>query len=113
MRCGIRKSTFRIYRRRVSAGIWFRSRRDILESKATRFDPEKLKDEYEKALRKLVQRKTKGQVIEALEPEEKPSNVINLMDALRESVRADRQGGHPGRESAKRGNAKPRKFAPS
>jgi non-homologous end joining protein Ku len=67
----------------------------ILESKATRFDPEKFKDEYEKALRKLVQRKAKGQVIEAPEPEEKPSNVINLMDALRESVRADRQGGHP------------------
>jgi DNA end-binding protein Ku len=67
----------------------------ILESKATRFDPEKFKDEYEKALRKLVQRKAKGQVIEAPEAEEKPSNVINLMDALRESVRADRQGGHP------------------
>jgi DNA end-binding protein Ku len=67
----------------------------ILESKATRFDPEKFKDEYEKALRKLVQRKAKGQIIEAPEPEEKPSNVINLMDALRESVRADRQSGHP------------------
>jgi Ku protein len=67
----------------------------ILGSKATRFDPEKFKDEYEKALRKLMQRKAKGQVIEAPEAEEKPSNVINLMDALRESVRADRQGGHP------------------
>lgn len=67
----------------------------ILESKATRFDPEKFKDEYEKALRKLVQRRAKGQVIEAPEPEEKPTNVINLMDALRKSVRADRQGGHP------------------
>jgi DNA end-binding protein Ku len=65
----------------------------ILESKATRFDPEKFKDEYEKALRKLVQRKAKGHAIEAPEPEERPSNVINLMEALRESVRADRQGG--------------------
>jgi DNA end-binding protein Ku len=62
----------------------------ILESKATKFDPDKFQDEYEKALRKLVQRKAKGHAIEAPEPEERPSNVINLMDALRESVRADK-----------------------
>lgn len=66
----------------------------ILESKAMKFDPVKFKDEYEKALRKLVQRKAKGHAMEAPEPEEKPSNVINLMDALGESARADRLGGH-------------------
>ena len=32
----------------------------ILESKRTEFDPEKFKDEYEKVLSKLVQRKVKG-----------------------------------------------------
>jgi DNA end-binding protein Ku len=63
----------------------------ILESKATKFDPGKFKDEYETALRKLVQRKAKGHTIEAPEPEEKPSNVINLMDALRESVKTNSQ----------------------
>ncbi len=47
----------------------------ILESKATRFDAEKFKDEYETALRKLVQRKAKGHAVEAPEPEEKPNNV--------------------------------------
>jgi len=61
----------------------------ILESKATKFDPDKFKDEYEKALRKLVQRKAKGHAIEAPEPSERPSNVINLMDALRESIKRD------------------------
>jgi DNA end-binding protein Ku len=61
----------------------------ILESKATKFDPEKFRDEYEKALRKLVQRKAKGHAIEAPEPLERPSNVINLMDALRESIKSD------------------------
>src|SRR5262245_51166190 len=66
----------------------------ILESKATKFDPVKFQDEYEKALRKLVQRKAKGHTIEALEPDEKPSNVINLMDALREGVRADTKRRH-------------------
>ena len=72
----------------------------ILESKATSFDPEKFKDEYERALRKLVQRKAKGHAIEVPEPEEKPSNVINLMDALRESVRADKRG-HPSARNRK------------
>jgi len=61
----------------------------ILESKATKFDPEKFKDEYEQALRKLVQRKAKGHAIEAAEPSERPSNVINLLDALRESIKRD------------------------
>ena len=66
----------------------------ILESKAPKFDPGKFQDDYEKGLRKLVQRKAKGHTIEASpEPEERPSNVINLMDALREGVRADTKCG--------------------
>jgi DNA end-binding protein Ku len=64
----------------------------ILASKATKFDPAKFKDEYEKALRKLVQRKAKGHAIEAPESPERPSNVINLMDALRESIKRERGG---------------------
>src|SRR4029078_2482828 len=71
----------------------------ILESKATKFDPEKFKDEYEKALRKLVQRKAKGHAIEAPEISERPSNVINLMDALRESIKGERGS----REAPRRG----------
>jgi Ku protein len=61
----------------------------ILQDKATKFDPGKFKDEYEGALRKLVQRKAKGHTIEVPEPEEKPSNVINLMDALRKSLKTN------------------------
>jgi DNA end-binding protein Ku len=61
----------------------------ILQTKATKFDPKKFQDEYEKALKKLVQRKAKGHVIEAPEHEEKPSNVVNLMDALRQSLQKD------------------------
>src|SRR6201994_926752 len=58
----------------------------ILDSKATRFDPRKFKDEYETALRKLVQRKAKGHTIEPPRQPEKPDNVIDLMEALRRSV---------------------------
>jgi Ku protein len=63
----------------------------ILKSKATSFDPRKFKDEYDAALKKLVRRKAKGHTIEVEEPEEKPSNVVNLMDALRQSLDAGKQ----------------------
>jgi DNA end-binding protein Ku len=76
----------------------------ILDSKAAHFDPRKFKDQYESALRKLVRKKAAGKKIEAPEPEEKPSNVIDLMDALRRSVGS-------GRRHGARGHAKSRKHA--
>ena len=81
----------------------------ILESKATRFDAEKFKDEYETALRKLVQRKAKGHAIETPEPEEKPSNVINLMDALRESLKTKSDRPHPSGTNRKKRQSKARR----
>jgi Ku protein len=59
----------------------------ILDSKAAHFDPSKFKDEYEDALKVLVRRKAAGKTIEAPEPEERPSNVVNLMDALKQSLK--------------------------
>jgi Ku protein len=59
----------------------------ILDSKAAHFDPSKFKDEYEDALKKLVKRKASGKPIKTAEPEEKPSNVVSLMDALKQSVK--------------------------
>ncbi len=73
----------------------------ILRSKATNFDPEKFKDEYENALRKLVQRKAKGHPIEAPAAPERPSNVINLMDALRQSIKRNSGSGASGRRARK------------
>jgi DNA end-binding protein Ku len=58
----------------------------ILATKETRFDPDKFKDEYEIALKKLVRRKAKGHTIEEAPPPQRPDNVINLMDALRQSL---------------------------
>jgi DNA end-binding protein Ku len=76
----------------------------ILDSKASRFDPKKFKDEYETALRKLIQRKAKGQTIEPPEPDEKPGNVIDLMEALRQSV-----GGKKRKQPQARTRRKPRR----
>src|SRR6266705_6056678 len=59
----------------------------ILDTKAAHFDPSKFKDEYENALKALVRRKASGKTIKAAEPEAKPGNVINLMDALKQSLK--------------------------
>lgn len=59
----------------------------ILDSKAEHFDPSKFKDEYETALKALVKRKAAGKPVKVAEREEKSDNVINLMDALRQSLK--------------------------
>ncbi len=78
----------------------------ILESKAAKFDPGKFKDEYEMALRELVQRKAQGHSIETTKPAAKPSNVINLMDALRESLKEGAKATDTTRSSRKKGRSK-------
>ncbi len=59
----------------------------ILDSKASHFDPTKFRDDYEDALKALVKRKASGKSIKLAEPEEKSNNVINLMDALKQSLK--------------------------
>jgi Ku protein len=58
----------------------------ILDKKASKFDPHKFKDKYETALKALVKRKAAGKTIEVPEETEKESNVIDLMDALKQSL---------------------------
>jgi len=58
----------------------------IVDGKAGHFKPEQFTDDYEDALKDLLRKKQKGEKIER--PQERaPSNVINLMDALRQSVK--------------------------
>ena len=59
----------------------------ILDTKAAHFDPSKFKDEYENALKALVKRKAAGKPIKVAEREERPDNVISLMDALQQSLK--------------------------
>ena len=61
----------------------------IVQTKAGHFDPQKFEDRYETALRDVIKRKAAGKEITAPKPAE-PSNVINLMDALKRSVAAER-----------------------
>ncbi|MES2032150.1 MAG: Ku protein [Pseudomonadota bacterium] len=59
----------------------------ILDSKASHFDPTEFKDEYETALKTLVKRKAAGKPVKVVEKEDKPDNVVNLMDALKASLK--------------------------
>lgn len=88
----------------------------IVETKSGHFKPQKFKDEYEDALKGLLRKKQKGEKIER--PKEKaPSNVVNLMDALRQSVKtgSGKSRGKPSRASTRlhkkpvRGHARHRK----
>jgi DNA end-binding protein Ku len=63
----------------------------IVETKKGKFEPDKFEDRYEDALKSLIKKKQKGEKIEA--PKERgPSNVVSLMDALRQSVKDGRGG---------------------
>jgi DNA end-binding protein Ku len=63
----------------------------IMAQKEAAFDPDTFEDRYEDALRDLIKRKRKGQdVLEAEEPEEEESNVIDLMEALQASLKKKR-----------------------
>jgi DNA end-binding protein Ku len=73
----------------------------ILDSKAAHFDPSKFKDDYENALKTLVRRKAAGKPVRVAEPEERPSNVVSLMDALQQSLK--------GRGPAKRASSPARR----
>ena len=61
----------------------------IVETKKGKFQPEKFEDRYEDALKSLIKKKQKGEKIEAPK-EREPSNVVSLMDALRQSVKEGR-----------------------
>ena len=59
--------------------------RHIVEQKSGHFEPERFEHYYEAALAELLAKKQKGQPIAAAK-KAAPSNVVNLMDALRASL---------------------------
>ena len=73
----------------------------ILESKKGKFDPSKFKDRYEDALMDLIKAKRSGKAPPIIS-EERPSNVINLMDALRRSARSNNSSSKTGRSASSR-----------
>ena len=65
----------------------------ILKSKEAEFDPSKFVDRYEQAVLQLLEKKQKGLPAPKAPAFVAPTNVINLMDALRRSLATDEKAG--------------------
>jgi DNA end-binding protein Ku len=62
--------------------------KELIKRKTAKFNPEKFKDQYEVALRELIDAKMKHVPLPEAEPEPKRGKVINLMDALKKSIQS-------------------------
>ena len=81
----------------------------IVKTKEGKFEPEKFEDQYEDALKDVIRKKQKGETL-ARPSQPKQSNVVDLMEALRQSVKAGGGDGdtQPARPRARsRGSKKP------
>ena len=78
----------------------------IVSTKTGHFKPEHFKDQYEDALKDLLRKKQKGEKIERTK-ESAPSNVVNLMDALRQSVKGGTRAAGKGGGSKSGGARRP------
>jgi DNA end-binding protein Ku len=76
--------------------------RSLIDNLSARFDPTAYRDEYRAALEALIERKMKGEERVARRRKPEPS-VVDLMDALRQSVEASRaKKGEAGADAGER-----------
>lgn len=89
----------------------------LIDSLTTSFDPEKYKDDHREQVLKLIEKKAEGEEIVAAEEPAEPAKVVNLMDALEQSLKALKKGGVPERaandedEDAEKGELRHRAHA--
>jgi DNA end-binding protein Ku len=72
----------------------------LIENLSDSFDPERYEDDYQAALKKVIDAKVDGAPLPDV-PTERGAKVVDLMDALRASIEATRKGsGKPQRKAA-------------
>jgi len=78
---------------------------EVIDRKKEKFDPSAFEDHYQAALHDFVKAKKAGRkpAKRAVAPETKPSNVVNLFDALKKSLGSEKAdaGKRPARRAAK------------
>ncbi len=62
----------------------------LINNMTSDFKPELYKDEYNEKVKNAIQQKINGQEVTEVHPQQ-PSNVIDLMDALKRSVEASKK----------------------
>lgn len=91
----------------------------IIETKRGSFDPSQFQDRYQDALVELIRAKRAGKPLPAAPEIKAPSNVINLMDALKRSVESETRRGPsaknpaPARKEAGKTRGPAKKAAPA
>jgi DNA end-binding protein Ku len=58
----------------------------LIEALADKFEPERFHDTYEENIRKLIDARLEGKEVSAVERPKKLAPVVDLMDALRQSL---------------------------
>lgn len=84
----------------------------LVESMTAPFDPSRFRNTYQEKLMELIQDKIAGKQIVAAEQHERPSNIINLMDALSASLKArEEDEDKPKKPATRKGAVKARATA--
>jgi DNA end-binding protein Ku len=74
---------------------------ELIDRKAATFRPDQYKNRYATALQELVKEKAKGhQIVAAKEDRPTGTNVVDLMDALRRSVKVEKPAEKPAAKAA-------------
>lgn len=94
------KDAFSSIPKRKISGEMLELAEHIIKTKRGSFDPAKYDDRYEEALADLVKAKLEGREIKPRKAPA-PTNVVNLLDALRESAGVKKTKAAPKREAAK------------
>lgn len=77
--------------------------RNLVQQLSADFEPDKFKDEYRMAIKKLAKQKVAGkEIVVSTEEEEEPAGVIDLMEALKASVEQAKKGTGRARKSTGR-----------
>ncbi len=83
--------------------------RELIERKAGKFEPAQFKDEYNEAMWELIHAKLEHREPEFVVEEPATAKVINIMDALKKSVKQGQQAKGKSAPQAKRGAAAERR----